>query len=256
MAARVLSISNVKGGVGKTTTTANLGAALNKMGKRVLLVDMDAQASLTLSLGLMEEQPATIYTALRGESSLSPLTILPGFDIVPSEFDLSGAEAELAKHPNRDTILRRLLQPMRERYDYILVDTPPSPGFYTINAFSASDEVVVVLQAEYLALRGMEKFMALFSLVRKSLNPSLSLGGVVITQYDGRKSLHRTISEQIEEAFQGFDGCKVFSTRIRSNIALAEAPTQGEDIFRYSPKSNGAADYLNLAEELDAWEWR
>lgn len=246
---KVICISNHKGGVGKTTTTINLGAALSRKGYKVLAVDMDAQANLTTSLGV-RDAASTIYGALRGRNSLEPIMVSNGFDIIASELDLSGAEIELASEAGREFILKELIEPMRNQYDYILIDTPPSLGLLTLNSFTAADEVIITLQAEYLALQGLGKLNQVLAMVRSRLNKSLKLSGVVVTQYDARKTLNRLISEQVEEAFRDWDGCKVYTTKIRDNVALAEAPTQGIDIFRYDEKSRGAKDYASLADEF------
>lgn len=250
--AKVISISNHKGGVGKTTTSLNLGAALNRMGYKVLLIDMDAQANLTISLGISEEMEDTIYSALRGRGGLKPIKILDGLDLVPSELDLSGAEVEMASEAGKEFVLSELLEPFKEQYDYIILDTPPSLGILTLNAFTASDSVIMVLQAQYFALHGLGKLNQVIGLVQKRLNKGLKVGGVVITQYDSRESLNRAISEQIQELFAEWKDSKVYDTKIRKNVALAEAPTQGLDIFRYAPKSYGAEDYTALAQEVAA----
>lgn len=242
---KVIAISNHKGGVGKTTTTINLGAGLNKLGKRVLLVDLDAQANLSQSLNISNEE-SNIYTALIGKNNLQPIEVTPGLDVIPSTLDLSGAEVELSGEPGREFILRELLEPIRGKYDYILIDSPPSLGLLTINAFTSSDEVIIPLQAQYLALQGLTKLMEVIEKIQKRLNKGLKLGGVVITQYDSRKILNRDVVDTIEAHFKG----QVFKTKVRDNIALAEAPAQGLDIFRYAPKSYGAEDYLELSKEV------
>ena len=242
----VIAISNHKGGVGKTTSTLNIGAALQRMGKKVLLIDLDPQANLTQSLGLMDHTP-TIYEALRGEAQLDPIEVLPGLDVVTSTLDLSGAEVELSSEPGKDYILKELLEPLRNRYSYILIDSPPSLGLLTMNALAAAQEVYIPLQAHYLALQGMSKLQEIVEKVRKRLNKGLRIGGVFVTQYDQRKVLNRNVAETIREHFPA----ETFRTAIRDNIALAEAPTQGVDVFRYAPKSTGAADYQALAKEID-----
>ena len=242
----VIAISNHKGGVGKTTSTLNIGAALQRMGKKVLLIDLDPQANLTQSLGLMDHTP-TIYEALRGEAQLDPIEVLPGLDVVTSTLDLSGAEVELSSEPGKDYILKELLEPLRNRYSYILIDSPPSLGLLTMNALAAAQEVYIPLQAHYLALQGMSKLQEIVEKVRKRLNKGLRIGGVFVTQYDQRKVLNRNVAETIREHFPA----ETFRTAIRDNIALAEAPTQGLDVFRYAPKSTGAADYQALAKEIE-----
>lgn len=241
----VIAVSNHKGGVGKTTSTLNLGAALQRMGKKVLLIDLDPQANLTQSLGLTEHSP-TVYEALRGESPLEPVEVLPGLDVVTSTLDLSGAEVELSSEPGREYILKELLEPIRSRYSYVLIDSPPSLGLLTINAFTAAEEVYIPLQAHYLALQGMSKLQEIVERVGKRLNKGLRIGGVFVTQYDQRKVLNRNVAEAIREHFPTV----VFRTAIRDNVALAEAPTQALDVFRYAPRSTGAEDYQALAKEI------
>lgn len=241
----VIAVSNHKGGVGKTTSTLNIGAALQRMGKKVLLIDLDPQANLTQSLGLTEHSP-TVYEALRGESPLEPVEVLPGLDVVTSTLDLSGAEVELSSEPGREYILKELLEPIRSRYSYVLIDSPPSLGLLTINAFTAAEEVYIPLQAHYLALQGMSKLQEIVERVGKRLNKGLRIGGVFVTQYDQRKVLNRNVAEAIREHFPTV----VFRTAIRDNVALAEAPTQALDVFRYAPRSTGAEDYEALAKEI------
>lgn len=242
---KVISLSNHKGGVGKTTSTINIGAGLNKLKKKVLLIDLDPQANLSQSLGVMEPE-RTIYGALKGEYELEPLEIIPGLDLIPSTLDLSGAEVELSGEAGREYILKELIDPLRGSYDYILIDSPPSLGLLTINAFTASDEVYIPLQAQYLALQGLTKLIEVIEKIKRRLNKDLKLGGVFITQFDGRKVLNRDVVETIKSHYKE----KLFKTAIRDNIALAEAPTQGLDIFRYNPKSYGAEDYLSLCKEM------
>ena len=240
-----IAISNHKGGVGKTTTAINLGAGLHKLGKKVLLVDLDPQANLTQSLAIAEPIQ-TIYGALKGSYPLPELEILPGLNLVPSTLDLSGAEIELSSEAGREYLLAEILEPIRGDYDYILIDSPPSLGLLTINAFTSAGSVLIPLQAQYLALQGLSKLLEVVEKIKRRLNKALEISGVVVTQYDSRKVLNRNIAETIEAHFKS----QVFKTKIRDNVALAEAPTQGLDIFRYSPKSYGAEDYLALAEEI------
>ena len=242
---KVISISNHKGGVGKTTSAINIGAGLNKLGKTVLLIDLDPQANLSQSLGLIDQEK-NIYGAIRGEYKLQPIQILKGLDIIPSTLDLSGAEIELSGEAGREYILRELIEPLRRSYDYILIDSPPSLGLLTINSFTASDEVFIPLQAQYLALQGLTKLMEVIDKIKKRLNKNLKVGGVVITQYDKRKVLNRDVVDTIKKHFKA----GVFKTKVRDNIALAEAPARGLDIFRYDSKSYGAEDYLSLSKEI------
>ena len=242
---KVISISNHKGGVGKTTSAINIGAGLNRLGKKVLLIDLDPQANLSQSLGLIN-QDKNIYGAIRGEYKLQPVEVLKGFSVVPSTLDLSGAEVELSGEAGREYILKELIDPIKKQYDYVIIDSPPSLGLLTINSFTASDEILIPLQAQYLALQGLAKLVEVVDKIKKRLNKNLKVGGVFITQYDSRKILNRDVVDTIKGHFKN----DVFKTKIRDNVALAEAPTQGTDIFRYQAKSKGAEDYLALCKEI------
>lgn len=243
--AHVISLLNHKGGVGKTTSTINIGAGLVELGKKVLLLDLDPQANLTISLGI-QRQRFTIYEALRGESELVPFNYKPNLDVITSSLDLSGAEMELVNEPGREFLLRSLFEPLQEEYDYIIIDCPPSLGLLTLNALTSSDVVYIPLQTEFLALQGVAKIKQVIDKVRFRLNKKLSIGGVIATMYDSRKVLNRDVVSTIKKFF----GDRVFETMIRNNVALAEAPAQRQDIFSYSPRSNGAEDYLALCHEI------
>ena len=242
---KIITISNHKGGVGKTTSVINIGAGLNKLGKKVLLIDLDPQANLSESLNL-EDQQYTIYGNIRGEYKIQPIEITKGLHIIPSSIDLSGAEVELSSEIGREYILKELLEPLRASYDFILIDSPPSLGLLTVNAFVSSDMVLIPLQAQYLALKGLTKLIDVIDRIKQRLNKELTIGGVFITLYDQRKVLNRNVVEIINTRFRD----KVFKTKIRENIALAEAPTNGVNIYSYAPNSNGAEDYLNLSKEI------
>lgn len=244
--ATVISISNHKGGVGKTTSTINIGAGLNRLGYRVLLIDLDPQANLTQSLGVQSPDVPSIYDSLRGEFSLVPIIIGEGLELIQSTLDLSGAEVELSGEAGREFILKELLDEVDKDYDFILIDSAPSLGLLTINGLTASDYVLVPLQAQYLALQGLAKLMEVIEKIKKRLNKSLAIGGVFLTQYDKRKVLHRDVLETVEEHLKD----KLLKSIIRDNIALAEAPAEGLDIFRYNEKSYGAEDYMKLSKEL------
>lgn len=244
---KIFSFVNHKGGVGKTTTTLNLGRSLNRFySKRVLLIDLDAQANLSSSLGLDTEDGNTIYEALSGKIKLPIKNIEPNFDIVVSSLDLSAVEMELSSAISRETLLQRLLAPVRENYDYILIDCPPSIGLLTINALTASSDIVIVLQSEYLALKGMVKLLQAIDKVKEFINPKLNLTGVLLTQFDERLNLNREVEHTMINHFKD----KLFNTKIRKNIALAEAPSMNQTIFEYNPNSNGAKDYKAFTEEL------
>lgn len=241
----IISLMNHKGGVGKTTSAINIGAGLVELGKKVLLVDLDPQANLTLSLGI-SRQEFSIYESLRGESELVPYTVKENLDVITSSLDLSGAEMELINEAGREYILRELFEPIQEDYDFIIVDCPPSLGLLTLNSLTCSDYVYIPLQTEFLALQGLAKLKQVVDKVRLRLNKKLEIGGVIATMYDSRKVLNRDVVETIKKYF----GEKVFKTYIRDNVALAEAPAQRLDIFEYNPKSNGASDYLTLCKEI------
>ncbi|GAB1395279.1 MAG TPA: ParA family protein [Saprospiraceae bacterium] len=241
----VISLLNHKGGVGKTTSAINIGAGLVEQGKKVLLVDLDPQANLTLSLGI-PRQKNSIYESIRGESELDPYHVKENLDVITSSLDLSGAEMELINEAGREYILRELFVPVAEEYDYIIIDCPPSLGLLTLNALTSSQYVLIPLQTEFLAMQGLAKIKQIIDKVKFRLNKELELGGVIATMYDSRKVLNRDVVDTIIKHF----GEKVFKTMIRDNVALAEAPAQRKDIFAYSPRSIGAEDYLNLSKEI------
>ena len=241
----IISLLNHKGGVGKTTSTINIGAGFAEMGKKVLLLDLDPQANLTLSLGI-PRQKVTIYEALSGEGELAPFEYKPNFHVITSSLDLSGAEMELINEAGREYILRELFVPLMDEYDFILIDCPPSLGLLTLNALTSSQYVVIPLQTEFLALQGLAKIKQVIDKVKFRLNKNLDIAGVVATMYDSRRVLNRDVVETIHKYF----GEKVFKTYIRDNVALAEAPAQRKDIFSYNPKSSGAEDYMSLCKEI------
>lgn len=242
---KIISLLNHKGGVGKTTSAINIGAGLVELGQKVLLIDLDPQANLTLSLGI-PRQKISIYESIRGESELVPYTVKEGMDVITSSLDLSGAEMELINEAGREYILQELFQPVLEEYDYIIIDCPPSLGLLTLNALTTSDYVMIPLQTEFLALQGLTKIKQVIDKVRFRLNKKLQIGGVIATMYDARKVLNRDVVATIQKYF----GEKVFKTLIRDNVTLAEAPAQRKDIFAYSKSSNGAKDYLALCKEI------
>jgi chromosome partitioning protein len=242
---KVITLSNHKGGVGKTTSALNIGAGLNLLGKTILLIDLDPQANLSQSLGLVNQEK-NIYGSLRGAYPLTPINVLKGMDLIPSTLDLSGAEIELSGEPGREYILKELIDSIKSKYDYIIIDSPPSLGLLTINAFTSSDEILIPLQAQFLAMQGLAKLVEVINKIKSRLNKNLKIGGVFVTQYDSRKVLNKNVVATIEEHFKS----GVFKTKIRDNIALAEAPTQAMDIFRYNPKSYGADDYMALCKEI------
>ena len=245
---KIIVILNHKGGVGKTTTTINLAAALGQKKKRVLAIDMDGQANLTESCGLSIEEEQTVYGAMKGEYTLPVFELENGLSVVPSCLDLSATESELINEPGRELILKGLIAKLLEtrKFDYILIDCPPSLGLLTLNALTSADFLIIPVQAQFLAMRGMAKITNVVGIVKERLNPNLNIGGIVITQFDKRKTLNKSVAELISESFCD----KVFKTVIRDNVSLAEAPIKGMNIFEYNKNSNGAKDYMELAKEV------
>ena len=245
---KIIAVLNHKGGVGKTTTTINLAAALQQKKKRVLLIDMDGQANITDSCGLSSEEERTVYGAMKGEYTLPVFELENGLSVVPSCLDLSATESELINEPGRELILKGLIAKLLEtrKFDYILIDCPPSLGLLTLNALTSADFLIIPVQAQFLAMRGMAKITNVVGIVKERLNPNLNIGGIVITQFDKRKTLNKSVAELISESFCD----KVFKTVIRDNVSLAEAPIKGMNIFEYNKNSNGAKDYMELAKEV------
>jgi len=246
---RTIALINQKGGVGKTTTTVNIGAGLAALGKNVLLIDLDPQANLTISMGLkIEEQKNTVYDLLKGTANLKETIVHQGnIDIIPSTLDLAGAEIGLSGVPGREVLLKEQVS-KASGYDYILIDCPPSLGLLTLNALTTCKEVFIPLAAEYLALQGMSQLLKTIDLVKNRLNTELETTGIIITRYDQRKNLSKEVVASIQEKFERI----LFKTLIRENVSLAEAPSHGQTIFDYSKTSNGAEDYKNLCNEITA----
>jgi len=249
----ILSIAIQKGGSGKTTTAINLGAALCRAGKKVLLVDADPQANLSQSLGIPDEPSFNLYTELKkeiigdgGDLGRTIISTRQGMDVVPASIDLAVVELELVSVYGREQLLNTLLQPLVPLYHYVLIDCPHAIGMLTVNALVASQHVLIPLPGEFLPLKGVYSFMRQFEMIRKKLNAKLELLGLVLTRYDERKLMNVSVKKQLEEKFPG----KVFQTVIRTNMQLAKAQEAGKDIFSFDKSSNGAKDYRALAEEL------
>jgi chromosome partitioning protein len=248
---RVYALANQKGGVGKTTTAVNLGACLAELGQRVLIVDADPQANATSSLGLDKKRVQdTIYRPLLEETPLLDSILRSQrfkLALVPANPDLAGAEVELVDVFGREFRLKRALQPIDGRYDYILIDCPPSLGLLTINALAAStDGVIIPVQCEYLALEGLSQLTQTLDLVRTHLNPDLCIRGLLMTMYDGRTNLAQQVVDEVRRHF----GELVFQTIVPRTVRLSEAPSYGEPILYYAPKSTGALAYWELSVEL------
>ena len=242
---KVICIVNHKGGVGKTTSVANIGAGLALAGARVLLIDIDAQCNLSESFGLVRQTP-NIYTSMTQRAALPIYHIKPNLDVVPSSLELVKAEIEISAVMSRESILRKLLEPIKAQYDFVLIDSPPSLGLLTVNALTAADEVIIPLEAEFLAYRGLDSIVFAIDLTKENTNPALKIGGVFLTKYNKSRSLTTSIREEVSKYF----GDVLFNTVIRVNVALAEAPSNGKDIFEYAPESNGATDYAELVKEI------
>ncbi|MEZ4827082.1 MAG: ParA family protein [Bacteroidia bacterium] len=246
-----IAVAIQKGGSGKTTTAINLGAGLRQLGKNVLLLDLDPQANMTQALGFEDPTPS-LYELLRqefdGEEADIDRALIYSGDIplIPASLDLAGIELELVSVYNRERVLKTMLQPLEEKYDFLIIDCPPAINLLTINALNASDFVLMPLQAEFLPLRGVHSFMKTFQKVKKQLNPGLEILGFVLTRFDQRKSMNRNVLDQLNAEY----GNLVFETSIRTNISLAQAQEWGQDIFRFDNTSNGAFDYMQLAQEV------
>ena len=248
--AQIISVANQKGGVGKTTTTVNLGACLASLGKKVLLVDMDAQGNATSGVGIRKpDVTRDIYDVLVNELPIDEATLITeheNLSIVPATLQLAGAEIELTSMMARESRLKGSLAEVSSQYDYILIDCPPSLGHLTINSFTASDSILIPVQCEYYALEGLSQLLNTVRLVQKHFNPELEIEGVLLTMYDARTNLGNEVVEEVRKYFRE----KVYETIIPRNIRLSEAPSHGKPIIDYDPRSRGAELYQALAKEV------
>ena len=272
---RVIAVTNQKGGVGKTTTAINLSACLAAEGKRVLAVDADQQGNTTSGLGLdKNDVPLTIYDVFLGEATIAEVkqpTCMDGLEVIPANINLTGAEIELIGNDRREYILQEALAEVKDAYDFIIIDCPPSLNMITVNALVAANTVLVPIQCEYFALEGLEQLLHTVNLVKKRLNPELEIEGIVFTMYDARTNLSTTCKErfvlasymvkrtnlslQVVEEVKRSLGQSVYRTIIPRNVRLGESPSHGLPINLYDPKSKGAEAYALLAEEVMEKEW-
>jgi chromosome partitioning protein len=245
---RVYVFVNQKGGVGKTTSAISIGAYLAELGKSVLLVDFDAQANLSSGVGAAAVKPG-IYELISGSASIDEVirpTEISNLFVIPASIDLSGAAVELIEQEGRDFFLRKALAPARDRYDFIMIDCPPSLGVLTINGMVSADAALIPMQCEYFALEGLTLLLQTIKRIQKRLNPGLEIGGLFFTMYDSRTRLAQEVVSQVSAYFKQ----KVFSTIVPRNVRLSEAPSHGQPISRYDPQSSGGRAYRSLAEEV------
>lgn len=247
---KIIALANQKGGVGKTTTSINLAASLSVLEKKVLLIDADPQANTTSGLGFdLSEVEATIYECV--VDNIDPRTIIQkteieGLDLIPSHIDLVGAEVEMLQLHNRERLVKKVLEDIRDDYDFIIIDCSPSLGLITVNALTAADSVIIPVQSEYFALEGLGKLLNTIKIIQSRLNPSLEIEGFLLTMFDSRLNLANQIYEEIKMHFKSM----VFKTIISRNIKLSEAPSYGKAVIDYDANSTGAKQYLELAREI------
>ena len=246
---KVISVANQKGGVGKTTTTVNLSTLLAKKGKKVLLIDTDPQGNATSGLGITKELELSVYDILVGDTAFDETiqeTTIKNLSVCPSNISLTGAEVELVSMMSREQRLKTKLDVIKDRYDYILIDCPPSLGLITLNAFTASDSVLIPVQCEYFALEGLGQLLNTVNLVKKHLNKNLEIEGALLTMYDARTNLSNQVVKEVKKYFED----KVYKTVIPRNVRLSEAPSYGMPISLYDPRSKGAKAYEKFTKEL------
>ena len=243
----LIAIANHKGGVGKTTSTQNIGVALSRQGKKTLSLDLDPQGNLSDAFGY-EDVEVSIYDALTDKQPLPLIKLSDNLDLIPSNLDLSVAEMELSGRTGREYTLKDVIADIKDNYDYVLIDCPPSLGLLTINALTACDEVYIPLDSHYFSMKGLDKLIFIINEIKKRLNTGIQITGVFLTRFDKRVVVNKNIASMVEESFAE----TLFTTKIRNNIALVEAPIENKDIFAYAPKSNGAKDYEALTKEIVA----
>ena len=246
---KIISVANQKGGVGKTTTTVNLSTILAKKGKKVLLIDTDPQGNATSGLGVSKDVELSVYDILIGDTEFDETlqeTAVKNLKVCPSNISLAGAEVQLVSMMSREQRLKTKLDKIKDQYDYILIDCPPSLGLVTLNAFTASDSVLIPVQCEYFALEGLGQLLNTVNLVKKHLNKNLEIEGALLTMYDARTNLSNQVVKEVKKYFED----KVYKTVIPRNVRLSEAPSYGMPITEYDPRSKGAKSYMKFAKEF------
>lgn len=248
MACRIIAIVNQKGGVGKTSCTLNIGAGLALKNKKVLYVDADPQGNLSVGLGISTNQKDTIFEVLKGEASINNtvVKIKKNTSILPADIALAGADLELANEPGKDFLLNEAIDTIKDKYDYILIDCPPSLGMLTVNSLVAAKEVIIVMMPEFLSAQGVSQLSRTIDIVQRRINHDLKISGVILNMYNGRRNLHREAADNVYKKFKN----KLYKTYIRNCVTIAESPGFGKDIFDYKPDSNGAKDFKDLISEI------